>query len=112
MTTAATKEVVEEKAVPSNITRQDITKKLLENLSSLTLKEANSIVDSIIDTMRETLAKGEEVKISGFGKFVVSSKDARVGRNPQTGEPVHISARRVLKFRPSDVLKVFLNASI
>jgi integration host factor subunit alpha len=95
-----------------NITRQDITKRLLDQLPGLTQKDANAVVDSIIDTMRDTLAKGEEVKISGFGKFVVKAKNARVGRNPQTGEPVHISARRVLKFKPSDVLKSILNDSI
>lgn len=100
----------EDKTETHNITRQHITAKLLGELP-LTLKEANAVVDNIIDTMRETLAKGEEVKISGFGKFVVHSKNARTGRNPQTGEPVHISARRVVKFRPSDVLKELLNGS-
>jgi len=100
-----------EKTETQNITRNDIQKRILEQISGMTTKEASAVVDSIIDTMRETLAKGEEVKISSFGKFVVKSKKARVGRNPQTGKPVDISARRVLKFKPSDVLKERLNES-
>ena len=52
---------------------------------------------------------GEKIKISGFGNFVVRDKKARVGRNPQTGEEITISARRVLTFKPSLVLKNILN---
>ena len=59
--------------------------------------------------MKETLEKGEKIKISGFGNFVVRNKRPRVGRNPQTGETIEITARRVLTFRPSQVLKSVLN---
>ena len=59
----------------------------------------------VFDTMKETLEKGEKIKISGFGNFVVRQKRPRIGRNPQTGEEIEISARRVLTFRPSQVLK-------
>ena len=61
------------------------------------------------DTFKETLAEGEKVKISGFGNFVVREKNARKGRNPQTGEEIRLAARRVLTFKPSLVLKNVLN---
>ena len=66
-------------------------------------------MELVFDTMKETLAKGEKIKISGFGNFVVRQKRPRIGRNPQTGEEIEISARRVMTFRPSQVLKSTLN---
>ena len=60
----------------------------------------------------ETLERGEKIKLSGFGNFVVREKKSRVGRNPQTGQEIEISARRVLTFRPSQVLKNALNKSV
>jgi integration host factor subunit alpha len=72
-------------------------------------KESADLVELIFDTMKDTLSKGEKIKISGFGNFVVREKRARMGRNPQTGESMEISARRVLTFRPSQVLKNDLN---
>jgi integration host factor subunit alpha len=74
-------------------------------------KEAAEIVEMVFDTIKETLEHGEKIKISGFGNFIVRDKKSRVGRNPQTGEEIEISARRVLTFRPSQVLKNALNAS-
>src|SRR5215472_14315176 len=61
------------------------------------------------DIVKETLERGDKIKISGFGNFQVRQKNARVGRNPQTGKEIEISARRVLTFRPSQVLKSALN---
>lgn len=72
-------------------------------------KESTEIVEQIFDTMKATLERGEKIKISGFGNFVVRHKRPRVGRNPQTGEEIEISARRVLTFKPSQVLKNALN---
>ncbi|MBI3540693.1 MAG: integration host factor subunit alpha [Deltaproteobacteria bacterium] len=74
-------------------------------------KESSDIVELIFDTIKQTLEKGEKIKISGFGNFVVRNKRPRVGRNPQTGQAIEITARRVLTFRPSQVLKVALNQS-
>ena len=71
--------------------------------------EVAEIVETVFDTIKETLEKGEKIKISGFGNFVVRDKNARVGRNPQTGKEITISARRVLTFKPSQVLKNVLN---
>ncbi|OGP13765.1 MAG: integration host factor subunit alpha [Deltaproteobacteria bacterium RIFCSPLOWO2_02_FULL_50_16] len=72
-------------------------------------KESADIVELVFDTIKETLEKGEKIKISGFGNFVVRTKKPRIGRNPQTGEEIEISARKVLTFRPSQVLKSALN---
>ncbi len=72
-------------------------------------KESADLVELIFDTMKDTLSKGEKIKISGFGNFIVREKRTRMGRNPQTGESMEISARRVLTFRPSQVLKNDLN---
>src|SRR5262245_50721779 len=74
-------------------------------------KNAGEIVEFVFDTIKETLEKGEKIKISGFGNFIVREKKARIGRNPQTGEEIQISARRVLTFRPSQVLKNALNGA-
>ncbi len=72
-------------------------------------KDSAEIVELVFDTIKETLERGEKIKISGFGNFIVRDKKSRVGRNPQTGKEIEISARRVLTFRPSQVLKNALN---
>jgi integration host factor subunit alpha len=68
-------------------------------------KDAANLVDLVFKVIKDTLAKGEKVKISGFGNFTIRDKKNRVGRNPQTGDSMEITARRVLTFRPSQVLK-------
>jgi integration host factor subunit alpha len=73
-------------------------------------KDSANIVDLFFDTIKETLEDGEKLKVSGFGNFVVRQKKERVGRNPQTGEAIKISARKVLTFKPSQVLKNALNS--
>ncbi len=75
----------------------------------LSKKESAEIVNTLFELIKETLERGEKIKISGFGNFVVREKKSRVGRNPQTGEEMEIAARRVLTFRPSQVLKNMLN---
>lgn len=85
---------------------------IIENVYSkigFSKKESSDIVELVFDTMKQTLERGEKIKISGFGNFVVRNKRPRIGRNPQTGEEIEISARRVLTFRPSQVLKTALN---
>jgi len=74
-----------------------------------TKKECVPIVESVIDIIKEELGKGNSVKISGFGKWTVKSKKDRKGRNPQTGEAMTISARKVVTFKPSPILKDKLN---
>ena len=67
------------------------------------------MVEQVFNTIKNTLEVCENVKISGFGNFIVREKHERIGRNPQTGDQIKISARRVLTFRPSQVLKAMLN---
>ncbi|MCW5829192.1 MAG: integration host factor subunit alpha [Deltaproteobacteria bacterium] len=72
-------------------------------------KEGAEIVEGMFEIIKETLTGSDRLKISGFGNFVVKSKRTRIGRNPHTGEEIKISARRVLTFKPSQVLKNILN---
>jgi integration host factor subunit alpha len=92
------------------VTKADIIESVYEKVG-FSKKEAAEIVEMVFDTIKETLERGEKIKISGFGNFIVRDKKSRVGRNPQTGEEIEISARRVLTFRPSQVLKNALNAA-
>jgi integration host factor subunit alpha len=91
------------------MTKADIVESVYEKLGGFSKREAAEIVELVFETLKETLANGEKVKISGFGNFVVREKKARMGRNPQTDDPIEISARHVLTFKPSQVLKQTLN---
>ncbi|MBY0451809.1 MAG: integration host factor subunit alpha [Bdellovibrionaceae bacterium] len=92
----------------STVTKADIVEKVYETIG-FSKKEASELVELVFNELKHTLQNGEKVKISGFGNFVVRGKSERIGRNPQTGEQIKISARRVLTFRPSQVLKAMLN---
>lgn len=72
-------------------------------------KEAADLVELVFETIKEELCKGGVIKISGFGKFRVRSKKSRMGRNPQTGQAMVISARKVLTFTPSRILRDGIN---
>lgn len=76
-----------------------------------TRAEAMELVDTVFMIIKDTLADGEELKVSGFGVFSVKEKNDRKGRNPQTGEDITINARKILKFRPSLLLKKAVNGS-
>ena len=91
------------------MTKAEIVQAVYMRLGGFSKKESADLVDLVFETMKETLGRGEKIKISGFGNFVVRDKNARVGRNPQTGQEITISARRVLTFKPSQVLKNALN---
>ncbi len=67
--------------------------------------ESAQIVDSVLDTIRKALARGEDVKLSSFGNFVLRDKNERRGRNPKTGEEIMITPRRVVTFKASQLLK-------
>ncbi len=92
----------------STVTKADIVEKVYEKIG-FSKKEASELVEMVFNSLKHTLQKGDKVKISGFGNFMVRGKSERIGRNPQTGEQIKISARRVLTFRPSQVLKAMLN---
>ena len=81
-----------------SITKLDLTHHLADTLG-LTAKESAPLINALFDTIRTTLASGEDVKLSSFGNFALREKRARPGRNPMTGEPFEITARRVVTFR-------------
>ncbi len=90
------------------MTKAEIVEQIYEQVG-FSKKESAELVEKVFEAIKETLARGEKVKISGFGNFVVREKNERKGRNPQTGEEIRLPARRVLTFKPSLVLKNVLN---
>lgn len=71
----------------------------------MTKKEAAQVVDAVLDTISDALKRGEKVSLIGFGHFEVRERSARKGRNPQTGEVIHIKASKVPAFKPGKQLK-------
>ena len=90
------------------MTKADIVERIYEKVG-FSKKEATDVVESIFEIIKGHLEQGDKVKISGFGNFVINAKRPRKGRNPQTGEEIVISGRRVLSFKPSPVLKKAIN---
>jgi integration host factor subunit alpha len=78
-------------------------------LPELTWREAIDLVDCVIDLIKESLDHGDDVLVTGFGKWIVRDKPSRPGRNPATGELIEIAARRVVTFKPSAVLRSAMN---
>jgi len=91
------------------MTKADLVEIVYEKVGGLSKKESQDIVEAIFDTMKGVLKSGEKIKISGFGNFILRDKRPRKGRNPQTGDDIQITARRVLTFRPSQILKAHIN---
>jgi integration host factor subunit alpha len=91
------------------MTKAEIVQALYTRVGGFSKKESADIVDMVFEMMKETLGRGEKIKISGFGNFVLRDKRQRPGRNPQTGDPIKISERRVLTFKASQILKQALN---
>ncbi len=86
------------------VTRADLSEAVYQEVG-LSRNESAELVEAVLDEVSKNLVEGDNVKISSFGSFIVRSKDGRIGRNPKTGEEVPIEPRRVLVFRPSQVLK-------
>ena len=87
------------------MTKADIVENVYEKVGGFSKKEAAEIVETVFNVVKETLERGEKIKISGFGNFVLRDKRKRQGRNPQTGEPIKIPAKRVVKFRVAKMAK-------
>ena len=86
--------------------KSNISDRLFDLLDGkISKNQAANLVDTAFDIIKQTLASGEEVKISSFGSFKVVHKAARTGRNPQTGEPLSIPARHIVKFKASSVFR-------
>ena len=86
------------------LTRMDLSEAVFREVG-LSRNESADLVETVLELMSSALVRGEQVKISSFGTFSVRDKNARVGRNPKTGEEVPITPRRVLTFRPSHFMK-------
>ena len=91
------------------MTKADIVERIYEKARA-SKKDASEVVDTVFEMIKSHLERGEKVKLSGFGNFVVHEKRPRKGRNPQTGEEIVISGRRVLSFKASQVLKGTINS--
>jgi integration host factor subunit alpha len=93
------------------ITKADLAESIYKRrVTLLTKKEATEAVESILSISKGTLISGSALLLSGFGKFNVNDKKARRGRNPQTGESLMLSERRVVTFHPSGKLRSMVNS--
>ena len=92
------------------ITRADLSEAVYQRVG-LSRTESSELVEMVLQEMAQAIARGETVKLSSFGSFVVRSKGERVGRNPKTGVEVPITPRRVMVFKPSNILKSRINGN-
>jgi len=90
------------------LTRADLSEAVHRQIG-LSRTESADLVKTIIDVVSNRLVDGEKVKLSSFGTFIVRDKGGRIGRNPKTGDEVPITPRRVLVFRPSQVMRSQIN---
>ena len=93
------------------LTRADLAGAIHRDIG-VSRQESAQLVEAVLDMISETLIKGETVKLSSFGSFQLRDKNGRVGRNPKTGEEVPIEPRRVLVFKPSQVLKERIDTAL
>lgn len=91
------------------MTKADIVDTIFEQFG-YSKKDVAEVVDTVFETLKETLEQEEKVKISGFGNFAVRQKRARRGRNPQTGDEITIGPRKVMTFKASQILKRSINS--
>ena len=92
------------------LTRADLSNAVYQQIG-LSRAESMQMVEAVLDIMSGAIVAGQNVKLSSFGSFIVRSKGGRVGRNPKTGEEVPIEPRRVMTFRPSQVMRDTINAA-
>jgi integration host factor subunit alpha len=92
------------------MTKADIVERI-HNKIGYNAKTSADMLETVLGIMKNTLESGEKIKIAGFGNFEVRQKADRRGRNPQTGEPINIEARRILTFKPSNVLRQAINGN-
>lgn len=93
------------------VTRQDLAESVYREIG-LSRSESSALVESVIEHVAVALEKGQQVKLAGFGTFSLRDKKERIGRNPKTGEEVPITSRRVLVFKPSQVLRERVDSSL
>jgi integration host factor subunit alpha len=93
------------------LTRADLAEAVVEQVG-LPRNESQELVELVLKEISDALAEGESVKLSSFGSFGIREKGERVGRNPKTGEEVPITPRRVLVFKPSNIMKERVNSGM
>lgn len=93
------------------VTRQDLAESVYREIG-LSRSESSALVESVIEHVAVALENGQQVKLAGFGTFSLRDKKERIGRNPKTGEEVPITSRRVLVFKPSQVLRERVDSSL
>jgi integration host factor subunit alpha len=91
------------------MTKAELIEAICDKVGGFSRREAAALVDTIFDAMKECLAEGHKVKLSGFGNFVLRDKAERTGQNPRTGERITLPPRRVVRFKPSPLLKNRIN---
>jgi len=89
--------------------RSELVQKICQDFPDLTQKEVDGIVSALFDSITDQLASGGRVELRGFGAFSTRQRDARVGRNPRTGDPVDVAAKRVPYFKPGKEMRERLN---
>ncbi|MDA8121847.1 MAG: integration host factor subunit beta [Deltaproteobacteria bacterium] len=92
------------------MTKSDLVQKLSEQVTTLTKKECEVIVDTVFGNMKESLQRGEKIEIRGFGSFTVRVRRAKEGRNPKTGEKVSIPEKRIPFFKVGKELRELVNS--
>ncbi len=92
------------------LTRAQLSEAVYQQIG-LSRSESAHLVEQVLEVVSQAVENGHNVKISSFGTFVVRSKGGRIGRNPKTGQEVPIDPRRVLTFRPSQILRDEVNAA-
>ena len=98
-----------EEVAGESMIRSELVQKLCSDFPDLTQREIESVVGAIFDSITEQLARGGRVELRGFGAFSTRQRDARVGRNPRTGESVDVDAKRVPYFKPGKEMRERLN---
>jgi integration host factor subunit alpha len=93
------------------LTKADLVQQVYKNHENLTKAQATDAVEAFLRLSKNSLIEGSDLLLSGFGKFNVKDKNARRGRNPQTGDELTLDARRVVTFKPSGILRDKINAS-
>ncbi|MGD0883333.1 MAG: integration host factor subunit beta [Thermodesulfovibrionales bacterium] len=92
------------------MTKSVLIEKVSERVDGLTRKQTEIIVDTVFDSIKDALSKGEKIEIRGFGNFRLKQRKPRIARNPKTGEKVSVPAKKVLHFKVGKALRDSLNS--
>jgi integration host factor subunit beta len=93
------------------MTRSALIEKVAERVDGLTLKQTEIVVETVFESIKESLKKGEKIEIRGFGNFRLKERQPRKARNPKTGESVDVPQKKAIRFKAGKALKEALNQS-